>query len=335
MDVRQAEYLKLLGIQAWCKQEDLPRIQAHLHDLKSASSTVDIKSALHHEGANSSHESANIMAPASSAAQMLANATDRTNAPGSRSHQASLTATQGQVSAAGDSAIDPQRFSRQLQGVADGLRVKVDPKASESIEVKKAFTAQPFTFPMDQSIFSAPFIQAIESCEGCDFSQSRNQVTLPRQNPHAKVMVITDIPLKEEMFQGKVLDKQDESFFYKAVHAVGFSPDALYITPFIKCRPPELRDVAEKEWHACFQVLKREILEVNPQVIFLLGRTSVKFLLQKELPFEALRRERHTIVIEGREFPVIISHSPRVYAKNSRLKANFWQDIKFLRRQLG
>ena len=148
-------------------------------------------------------------------------------------------------------------------------------------------------------------------------------------------MVITDIPLKEEMFQGYVLDKNDESFFFKAMNAVGLDENQLYITPFIKCRPPELRDVSDKEWHACFQLLKREILEIRPDMIFLLGRSAVKFLLQKELPFESLRRERHMIEIDNIEFPVVISHSPRVYAKNSRLKANFWQDLKFLRRQLG
>ena len=311
MDLRQAEYLKLLGIQAWCQQEDLPQVQETLRALKSRKEPP-AQSALQ-QGVSTAMIGETVVPDRMASSPQMA---ERPNF-------------------AADMGINPDRFSQQLQNVTAGLRVDVNPKVTESIAVKSAFEAVPFSYDSGASIFEPGFSQAVKSCLGCDFSQSRHQVTLPRQGKNARVMVITDIPLKEEMFQGHVLDRSDESFFFKAMNAVGFAPESLYITPFIKCRPPELRDVSDKEWHACFQVLKREILEVKPEVIFLLGRTSVKFLLQKELPFESLRRERHYIQIDGAEFPVVISHSPRVYAKNSRLKANFWQDLKFLRRQLG
>lgn len=307
MNVRQAEYLKLLGIQAWCQQEDLPQVQENLRAIKQAE-----------------REALNPVSNHSKASDYAAiNTLDSSNN------------TQERANFAADANIDPERFRKQLADVTDGLRVNVAPKVSESIAVKSEFLPEAFAYSQDQSIFLPEFSEAIKSCLGCEFSQDRYQATLPRQSNAGRIMVITDIPLKEEMLQGQVLDKSDESFFFKAMKAVGLSVNDLYITPFIKCRPPELRDVSDKEWHACFNVLKREILEVKPAMIFLLGRTSVKFLLQKEQPFELLRRKEHRIMIEGEEFPVVISHSPRVYAKNSRLKANFWQDIKYLRRQLG
>lgn len=312
MDLRQAEYLKLLGIQAWCQQADLPRVQENMRALKS--------------GKNSA----------------ATHVTENTSAVTIPSHDDSMITSAPRMTQAverpnfaADISVDSNRFKKQLEEVATGLRVNVDPKASETIEVKNTFVAKPFSYSKEASIFDPAFSDAVKQCMGCDFSQSRYQATLPRQGRNARVMIITDIPLKEEMFQGQVLDKSDESFFFQAINAVGLSQEELYITPFIKCRPPELRDVSDKEWYACFQVLKREILEVNPEMIFLLGRTSVKFMLQKELPFESLRREQHIIEIDHQEFPIVISHSPRVYAKNSRLKANFWQDLKFLRRQLG
>ncbi|MHC5226386.1 uracil-DNA glycosylase [Ignatzschineria sp. LJL83] len=308
MNIRQAEYLKLLGIQAWCQQEDLPQVQENLRAIKQAER--DANNALQHEHEPSHHRTNNpVLNPSD-------NVQERPNF-------------------ASDANIDPERFRKQLAGVTEGLRVQVAPKVTENIAVKSEFLPEAFSYPQDQSIFLPKFSEAIKSCLGCEFSQDRYQATLPRQSNAGRIMVITDIPLKEEMLQGQVLDKSDESFFFKAMNAVGLSADDLYITPFIKCRPPELRDVSDKEWHACFNVLKREILEVKPAMIFLLGRTSVKFLLQKEQPFELLRRKVHRIMIEGEEFPVVISHSPRVYAKNSRLKANFWQDMKYLRRQLG
>ncbi len=319
MDVRQAEYLKLLGIQAWCKQEDLTvaRDNARLQKSHDAAQVVDT----------------DVDAQAQSRGHHLAAAHQAVDYGAPRERVANEAIESPNFAA--NSHIDVDRFSQQLKGVTEGLRVNVNPKAAEAIAVKPKFEIKPFHYAVEESIFSPAFGAAIASCLGCEFSQARHKVTLPRQSKNAPVMVITDIPLKEEMFQGQVLDRNDESFFFQATSAVGLMPEDLYITPFIKCRPPELRDVGDAEWHACFQVLKREIEEVKPQVIFLLGRTSVKFLLQKELPFETLRLEKHIIAIEGAEYPVVISHSPKVYAKNSRLKANFWQDLKFLRKQLA
>lgn len=315
MDLRQAEYLKLLGIQAWCQQEDLPRVQENLRTLKLLQKNATEKHLIAEPPTQNLQEKPQI----DSAVR---------DQPSQQQHDE-------RPNFAADMSVDPNRFRKQLEEVTSGLRVNVAPKISESIAVKTNFVAEAFAYPVDRSVLEPHFSDAVKQCIGCDFSQNRHQVTLPRQGRDARIMVITDIPLKEEMFQGYVLDKSDESFFFKAMNAVGLNENQLYITPFIKCRPPELRDVSDKEWHACFQILKREILEIKPEMIFLLGRSSVKFLLQKELPFESLRRERHLIEIDGIEFPVIISHSPRVYAKNSRLKANFWQDLKFLRRQLG
>lgn len=320
MDVRQAEYLKLLGIQAWCKQEDLAVARDNARLQKSHQATQAVDTSENVQAQSRDHHLA--------AAQQAVDY-------GAPRERAVSSETIDTPNFAANSHIDVDRFSQQLKSVTEGLRVNVNPKAGEAIAVKSTFEAKPFSYPAESSVFAPEFGATIASCLGCDFSQARHKVTLPRQSQGAPVMVITDIPLKEEMFQGKVLDRNDESFFFQAMSAVGLMPEDLYITPFIKCRPPELRDVGDAEWFACFQVLKREIEEVKPQVIFLLGRTSVKFLLQKELPFETLRLEKHTIAIEGAEYPVVISHSPKVYAKNARLKANFWQDLKFLRKQLA
>ncbi len=333
MDLRQAEYLKLMGIQAWCKQEDLPIAQENARLLKQGLVANQMQSSGALMGQNPQAQNSAISSMPRRT-ESLASLTGGVNLDERRgdNQQASITAKGSLDSYNPSIPAESKRFTQQLEDVTTGIRVDVNPKATESIAVKRRYTPIPFTYPIDASIFAPQFKVAIESCEACDFSQTRHKATLPRQHEGARLMVITDIPLKEEMFSGQVLDRSDESFFYKAMSAVGFMPEDLYITPFIKCRPPELRDVDAAEWHACFQVLKREITEVNPKAILLLGRNSVKFMLEKELPFEELRREKHLIQIEGNEYPVVVSHSPRVYARNARLKSNFWQDLKFFRR---
>lgn len=332
MDVRQAEYLKLLGIQAWCKQEDLTHVKENVR-LQKSRQDAQLSTSTSLEAATSPN--LNIASEHPIYGDQDRGESIQHTAQRNPSSIQSGVEEQSSPNFAANTHIDADRFSAQLKRVTEGLRVDVNPKKGATIAVKSAFEPRPFVYPVEKSVFLSEFAAAISECLGCDFSQARHKVTLPRQSKNAPVMVITDIPLKEEMFQGRVLDPNDERFFFQAMSAVGLMTEDLYITPFIKCRPPELRDVSDTEWQACFQVLKREIEAVNPQVIFLLGRTAVKFLLQKELPFETLRLEKHHIVIDNKEYPVVISHSPKVYAKNSRLKANFWQDVKFLRRQLA
>lgn len=357
MDTRQAEYLKLLGIQAWCKQEDLPIIQAHLQQEKapqrgnSAPLVIAPKEGrirLQDQMASLFDERPSGKMPDQRSVAGMAGGHLVDKVPASHSGGAE----QSLITESLSESLSPQASQREgmplqetVQNPADlnvsreriapqqSFQVEVAPRAPEKIAVRGPFTSTPYQFPADASIYSPQFAESIQQCRGCEFSQSRHQATLPRQYPNAPVMVITDIPLKEEMYQGLVLDRADESFFYQALTRVGFKVEELYITPFIKCRPPELRDVEESEWHACYAILRQEILALQPKVIFLLGRNCVKFLLQSELPFESLRLTPHQLTFDGVTIPAVISHSPKVYARNSRLKANFWQDVKFLRRQ--
>ncbi|PWD81015.1 hypothetical protein DC083_07920 [Ignatzschineria ureiclastica] len=361
MDTRQATYLKLLGIQAWCKQEDLPRIREYQKaqagqsvsvasvsgtSVKEQSAIVDQSTLIPPQADYSSNNVMNSAETATSQrkqgffSDQLSSIIDgEKGQPRRQVINEAETNDQGTTTRTLESNVHniPQNHQSAKAFKAEPFEAtSFQGKSSDTKSFEaKPFESKPFSSNKATSIFTSDFLQSIRQCTACEFSQSRQQATLPRQNHNAKVMVITDIPLKEEMYQGVVLDRQDESFFFKALSAVGLPPESLYITPFIKCRPPELRDVTAQEWQACVPILQQEIIGLNPDFLFILGRTSVKFLLGQELPFDQLRGEIHQVNMAGQQFPAIISHSPKVYAHNARLKANFWKDVKLLRRSLA
>ena len=371
MDTRQATYLKLLGIQAWCKQEDLPRIREYqktqagqsasatsvnVTSVKTQAAIVDQSTSIPPQADYSSN---NVMNSAETATSQRKQGffSDQLSSiiDGEKGQPRRQVINEAEANDQGATTriLEPNAHNIP-QNNQSAKAFKAELFAAKSFEATspednafggnsfegksfeaKSFEAKPFSSDEATSIFTPDFLQSIRQCTACEFSQSRQQATLPRQNQNAKVMVITDIPLKEEMYQGVVLDRQDESFFFKALSAVGLPPESLYITPFIKCRPPELRDVSAQEWQACVPILQQEMIGLNPDFLFILGRTSVKFLLGQELPFDQLRGEIHQVNMAGQQFPAIISHSPKVYAHNARLKANFWKDVKLLRRSLA
>ncbi len=360
MDTRQATYLKLLGIQAWCKQEDLPRIREYQKAQagQSVSASVSVTSVREHSAIadqstpippQADHSSNHVMNSAETATSQRKQGffSDQLSSiiDGEKGQPRRQVINEVETNDQGTTTrILESNVHNIPQNHQSAKAFKAEPFEATSFQGKssdtksfeaKPFESKPFSSNKATSIFTSDFLQSIRQCTACEFSQSRQKATLPRQNQNAKVMVITDIPLKEEMYQGVVLDRQDESFFFKALSAVGLPPESLYITPFIKCRPPELRDVTAQEWQACVPILQQEIIGLNPDFLFILGRTSVKFLLGQELPFDQLRGEIHQVNMAGRQFPAIISHSPKVYAHNARLKANFWKDVKLLRRSLS
>ena len=61
---------------------------------------------------------------------------------------------------------------------------------------------------------------------------------------------------------------------------VGLNPESdLYICNAVKCRPPQNRRPKRAELTACRPWLDRQIYQVNPRVIVLLGATAVESLL--------------------------------------------------------
>lgn len=106
----------------------------------------------------------------------------------------------------------------------------------------------------------------------------------------AKIMIVGLGPGQEECrtkvpFTGKSGNKLME-----CLQAAGIKKDEVFLTNLIRCRPPRIektkgkvedRKPLIKEIRACHEYLEKEIEEVRPNVIILLGNVVTKFMLGK------------------------------------------------------
>jgi len=139
-------------------------------------------------------------------------------------------------------------------------------------------------------------------CKRCGLHESAQAVCLMGRGPSpAKVMLVGEAPgLREDdvgkPFQGasgKLLEKMISSAQEKYKRKIGRGK--IYITNICKCRPPGNRTPKASEIKACKPFLEKEINEVKPKYVLLLGATALKGVLGKgkitEIHGQAIKKD--------------------------------------------
>ena len=127
-------------------------------------------------------------------------------------------------------------------------------------------------------------------CQRCDLAKERKHVVVSRGQPSARLMVIGEAPGADEDAQGRPFVGRSGRLLDASLTEVGLDQeDDIYICNLIKCRPPGNRRPTPVELKACRPWLDRQILEVNPEVLLILGATASAALLESRTPISRLR----------------------------------------------
>ena len=116
----------------------------------------------------------------------------------------------------------------------------------------------------------------IKNCLKCDISLYRKNIVNGYGLADADIMFIGEAP-------GYYEDKYGYPFIGKAgieltkmIEITGLKRENVYITNIIKCRPPANRLPTDIEVNNCLPYLIKEIKEVNPKIIVLLGGFAMR-----------------------------------------------------------
>ncbi len=103
-------------------------------------------------------------------------------------------------------------------------------------------------------------------------------------------MVIGEAPGADEDAQGRPFVGRSGRLLDECLADVGLDQEEdAYICNLIKCRPPGNRRPSPAELKACRPWLDRQIREVNPEILFILGATATATLLECRTPISRLR----------------------------------------------
>ena len=136
---------------------------------------------------------------------------------------------------------------------------------------------------------------ALETFEGCALKQTASNMIFADGNPAARLMVIGEVPGREEDRIGLPLVGTAGQLFDKMLASIGLSRADAYVTTLIPWRPPGNRTPTDEEMDILMPWLCRHIQLANPECILLLGGAPAKSLLGQGGGILKLRGQWHDL----------------------------------------
>ncbi len=172
--------------------------------------------------------------------------------------------------------------------------------------------------------------KAVENFDGCNLKKMATNTVFCDGNSNAKIMVIGEAPGNHEDLQGipfcgdsgKVLDGM-----FRAINMT--RAENYYITNVIFWRPPGNRRPTEEELAICRPFVERHIQLLNPEVIVLVGATSMAAVLGINDPISSVRGKFMDFEPKflSRKIKTFVIFHPSYLMRQSAKKKVAWQDM--------
>jgi len=148
-------------------------------------------------------------------------------------------------------------------------------------------------------------------------------------------LVVVAAPNTEDQAQGVPLVGDPGRLLDNILRAVGLQREglgplghSLFITPALKCAPPQERNPQAAELDMCEPHLARQIALLRPKVIVAMGLVAAQSVLRQEaegiagLPLGRLRQQ----VWQHQGIPVVVTYPSAYLMRNPADKAKAWAD---------
>lgn len=147
-----------------------------------------------------------------------------------------------------------------------------------------------------------------------------------------KLMLIGEAPGAEEDKCGKPFVGAGGQELTRLLHEADISRSDCYVTNLVKTRPPGNRDPLPEEIARHEMVLRREINEVNPQIIAGIGRFATSWLLGRQVDITDIHGVAELAMIEGVERAVLPVVHPAAGLHAPEQMQLTWWDLQQLGR---
>jgi uracil-DNA glycosylase family 4 len=168
---------------------------------------------------------------------------------------------------------------------------------------------------------------ALNALEDFPLKKTASNLCFAGGDPQAKVMIIGDVPGRDEDIEGKVFAGQNLVLLEKMLGAVGLSAATTSSFNFIPWRPPGNRTLTDAEIQICQPYIMRAIELCRPKFILCLGGHPAQRLSGKSDGLLSLRGKWFDLAVVGKKIPVLASFHPSYLLKQPGQKRLAWRDL--------
>jgi DNA polymerase len=132
--------------------------------------------------------------------------------------------------------------------------------------------------------------KAVENFDGCNLKKMATNTVFADGNPNSKIMVIGEAPGNHEDLQGIPFCDDSGQMLNDMLGAINLTrQESFYVTNVIFWRPPGNRRPTDEELAICRPFVERHIQLINPDVLLLVGATSMSAVLGVNDPISKVR----------------------------------------------
>lgn len=179
----------------------------------------------------------------------------------------------------------------------------------------------------------------VTSCTRCGLAQKRIVAVPGSGLAKVRIAIVGDwlaVENPENLVSNTLLGIEQDRMLGKMMDAIKIKPEEVFITNVIKCGISASEQPKAEHARACFPYLQRQLLTIEPEVIFSMGVIATKSLLNRSESLSRLRGRLHSYQIgEGKRIPLIATYHPTFLLQNPEMKRATWVDLQMLARQLG
>ena len=176
---------------------------------------------------------------------------------------------------------------------------------------------------------------AMASFDGCALKKTASNLVFADGNPEAKIMIIGEAPGGDEDRMGLPFVGAAGQLLDKMLAAIGLDRQHVYITNILPWRPPGNRTPSSEEVALMWPFLRRHIQLKAPKVIFALGGSSAKLLLNTTTGILKLRGQVQEIDFgdagQANVIPVLPSLHPAYLLRAPKMKQQAFHDLLVLK----
>ena len=173
------------------------------------------------------------------------------------------------------------------------------------------------------------------SFDGCALKKTASNLVFADGNPEAKIMIIGEAPGGDEDRMGLPFVGAAGQLLDKMLAAIGLDRQHVYITNILPWRPPGNRTPSSEEVALLWPFLRRHIQLKAPKVIFALGGSSAKLLLNTTTGILKLRGQVQEIDFgdagQANVIPVLPSLHPAYLLRAPKMKQQAFHDLLVLK----
>lgn len=173
----------------------------------------------------------------------------------------------------------------------------------------------------------------VSQCTRCsELVANRSKTVFGSGNPQAELVFIGEGPGADEDQQGvPFVGRSGQLLTDMITKGMKLQREDVYICNIVRCRPPENRTPTPEEAASCRPFLEATLQIISPKYICCLGATAAIHLLGINQTIGKFRGS----IYHWHEAKVICTYHPAYLLRNPAAKAQTWEDIQLLMREMG